>query len=469
MNKSAYEEAVLKGIERANKEMKMKNKVLKGVIPFVASLTIVSILGTHSEVVSALQQFVNSFGGFSTTLFGEPTDKYEQLAQPIGQTISDKGVIMTVDEVVLDDNYLYFTLTVESEFLKGFEGQNENDFLNLWYGIYVDGTFCPDIQLVKVKQVDETTGLVVLGANISELDLSDQATVKLEIDGLERGLNLIRGQWVFEDEVTKLTEGKILFPEESVIYKEEEVFVKKVVMTSLGNTIILSSNGKSDATWENQLMIVDSNGVEYPTKKSGSNQLKKLEFSGDLSSVEWLEVKVQAVEESVIILNGNSEYSLLQTANTPLSYDQYETISRKSTPKEVSNGYSLDEVTYFVNQSSETPFLALEHFIGISIPVSQEESIIIESVEYINQDAKITFKLPSRYDYYNLNQLVLFDREMQDISRLEGQSMVAIEDEAKGLYSMTLYNVDSSTEYTIAIPLMPELSEKRQHGVCEFH
>ena len=49
---------------------------------------------------------------------------------------------------------------------------------------------------------------------------------------------------------------------------------------------------------------------------------------------------------------------------------------------------------------------------------------------------------------------------MQDISRLEGQSMVAIEDEAKGLYSMTLYNVDSSTEYTIAIPLMPELTEE---------
>ncbi|MDY4814995.1 MAG: hypothetical protein SO274_05345 [Turicibacter bilis] len=38
--------------------------------------------------------------------------------------------------------------------------------------------------------------------------------------------------------------------------------------------------------------------------------------------------------------------------------------------------------------------------------------------------------------------------------------MMAVEDQSQGLYSVRIDYIDTSKAYTIAIPLMPELSEE---------
>ena len=131
MNSKMYEEAVMKGIERANQEMK-KNKggiKSKKVVPIVASLCLVGGVGLNQPpIINALKEIGESFNEFSGYLFGGTTEKFQKVATEIGESMTDKDLVITVEEVVLDDNLLLMALTVESEFLKGYEGLNENDF-----------------------------------------------------------------------------------------------------------------------------------------------------------------------------------------------------------------------------------------------------------------------------------------------------------------------------------------------------
>lgn len=73
MNSKMYEEAVIKGIERANQEMK-KNKggiKSKKVVPIVASLCLVGGVGLNQPpIINALKEIGESFNEFSGYLFG---------------------------------------------------------------------------------------------------------------------------------------------------------------------------------------------------------------------------------------------------------------------------------------------------------------------------------------------------------------------------------------------------------------
>ena len=142
MNSKAYEEAVLKGITRAKTEMKQHKKPMKWkkTMSIAASVGIVGIIGlSQPEVAKALQGMTQSFNAFSAHLFGEPAGRFQEVAKMIGVSEVDEETTITLDEVVLDDNLLMMALTVESDFLAGYEKLNENDFFNLDYYLFVNG------------------------------------------------------------------------------------------------------------------------------------------------------------------------------------------------------------------------------------------------------------------------------------------------------------------------------------------
>ena len=78
MNSKMYEEAVIKGIERANQEMK-KNKggiKSKKVVPIVASLCLVGGVGLNQPpIINALKEIGESFNEFSGYLIPHTPSK----------------------------------------------------------------------------------------------------------------------------------------------------------------------------------------------------------------------------------------------------------------------------------------------------------------------------------------------------------------------------------------------------------
>ena len=434
MNSKAYEEAVLKGITRAKTEMKQHKKPMKWkkTMSIAASVGIVGIIGlSQPEVAKALQEMTQSFNAFSAHLFGEPTGRFQEVAKMIGVSEVDEETTITLDEVVLDDNLLMMALTVESDFLAGYEKLNENDFFNLDYYLFVNGKKTM-ANSPKVRQIDEKTGAIIIEASMGYLHLPDEVTIDLRISQLTRGFESLKGKWNFKFKASKLLGGERLNPDATIEYERTMISANQVVKSQLANTIYMSVEGESadDVFYElGDLVIKGSNEELYDVddvQGSFDSEKKeatfKLRVNSNWSDLEWIEIYPRTTEPYRYIVKDNIHYQIYQTPNTQVIDDEYQAITRKPTDQELASGFALDEVIYYLNLQKSTEFKILTEFIGEEIWVNSTEKVMIEDIELMEDEVKIIFRLPDTYWPHNLSSLVLFDEELNDYARREGQS-----------------------------------------------
>lgn len=477
----SLDKAVLKGIERGRKDKQFqrdKKKIhglRKTAIAAGLALGVTMIAGVvNPSLVSAIPGIGQVFESFNTTLFGEPTDKYQEAAKVIGDFKEDNGVSVMLDEVILDDNILMLALTVESNFLKGYEGLNEGDFFYLDGNIFVNGE-APTSMGSKVKIIDDNKGAVILSTNIAEMNIGDTADIKLKISGISRGNKNKNAKIDFALKADKLSGGNRIVLKDVIKIGDDIIESAEIVTSKLSNTLLLKgktasiesgSKDHSEAVFfDTEYVVKDNNGKYFRTEQTGSlsydgDMFIKLEIKGDLSNSESLQVMPKVTDNAIIQQVDGLNLELLQcTGNKDEEYTS-EIISRYASEAELKAGYALDKVSYLINVDENKEFNTLEELIGTSIPVNSTENVLIQNIEVGEKGTKVTFKIEGSYDYRNLSQMVIFDEDMKDISRREGQSIAAIENEIEGVYSMTLDKVNPSGKYKIAIPRMPEYSEE---------
>lgn len=363
------DDAVFKGLERGKKEKqrnKKSNIVKRGIK--VAGLALVITGATavfNPELVSAIPVVGEVFKSFNSTLFGEPTDRFQGKGIGVGQSIKNNGIEIALDEVILDENMVMMTLTVEGEFLKGFTGKNERDFINLSSYLLINGEE-PSAFSENVRKLDENKAAVILTANIAKLDIGEEANIEFKIRDISRADKMKNGKWDFKLDAKNQDSGKRIKLNNKIEYKNNSLEAKEIVMTDLTNTLIFEGKAhkENDYFFYSDYMIRD---------------------------------------------NDNNKYFGVKTL-------------KKSTDK---------------------------------------ENIIIKDILDTEQGTKIIFESKGLYNYNNLTALVAFDEDMKDVARREGQSGAAIEDENKGLYSMTLDKLDDSKKYKIAIPMSDEISNEK--------
>ncbi|MEG2935648.1 MAG: DUF4179 domain-containing protein, partial [Clostridium sp.] len=468
--------AVLKGIERGRndkqfqKDKKKINGFRKTAIAAGLALGVTMTAGViNPEIVSAIPGLGKVFESFNTTLFGEPTERFKEAAQVIGEVKEDNGVSVMLDEVILDDNILMMALTVESDFLKGYEGLNEGDFFYLDGYIFVNGEV-PTSMGSKVRIIDENKGAVILSTNIAEMNIGDTADIKLKVSGISRGYENKDAEMEFALKADKLPGGNRIVLKDVITIGDNSIESAELVTSKLTNTLLLkgktapiepgSKEHSKAVFFDTEYMVKDNTGKYFRTEKTGSlsyegDMFIRLEIKGDLSNSESIQVIPKITDNAIIEEVDGLKLELLQcTGNEGAEYTS-EIISRPASEAELKAGYALDKVSYLINVEENKEFNTLQELIGTSIPVNSTENVLIQNIEAGEKGTKVTFKIEGSYDYRSLTQMVIFDENMKDVSRREGQSVAAIENEQDGIYSMTLDKVNPVGKYKIAIPRIP--------------
>lgn len=470
MNSKMYEEAVIRGMERAKKEMKGKKTVMssKRALPIVASLCLVGGIGLiQPPVINALKEIGQSFNDFSDYLFGGPTEKFQDLSNGIGMSKTDKDSVITVEEVVLDDNLLLISLTVESEFLKGYEGLNENDFFNLGYRLRVNHKIPEGINEFRVRKIDEKTGAIIIEADLSAINLKDEVMIELGVNRIERGYDFLEGKWDFEFKVPKLKGKEEVNPNVKVEYEKTLISVNQLLRSPLATTLEMSVKGEAvkEVRYQlDQVVIQGSNGHIYEPNFTlgdfnGEEYSLRLGIDSDMTELEWVEIYPREEIARHVQVDGWM-YEIYQTPNQVNFMEEYDKITSLPNEQELASGYALNEVTYYLNGGLPTEFKPLMDYITDEIWVNSVEKVTIENVELQNDEVIVTVKIPPTYSARNLNSFVLFDETMKDYARREGQLIVAPQDELQGIYKIKLDHIDPNKTYTMALPLMPESSEE---------
>lgn len=162
--------AVLKGFEMGKREKKKEKQKLifkrsaiaAGVI--VAGTTMAGII--NPDIVSAIPIVGDVFEYFSEGEYKQASNKYSELGKDVNLSVKDKGVKVTVNKVVVDDNLFIASLFVESDKLNGYdEVRSPQDFVNETMDILVNGQ-APLGYGTNVTIVNDTTAAIILEADI---------------------------------------------------------------------------------------------------------------------------------------------------------------------------------------------------------------------------------------------------------------------------------------------------------------
>ncbi|MHC1684124.1 MAG: DUF4179 domain-containing protein [Clostridiaceae bacterium] len=278
------------------KKKSKKPIIAASLAAIIITTPILSVYGSDVPIIKEIIQYFNN--NDKSELIGDKS-VYEKYAQKVGITQEDKGVKVTIDGIYCDDNYISVFYTVEDT-----TGRKLNDnWLHTTISYNVDGketceTWTPEERILEDGKIQ---GISRYG--IAQLSLPD--SFKLNLDVLEAYDT--DGNWSFSIDVnkkevmedTKVYEPNIEFQTNDII-ESHDIKIEKVVMTPLGNQIVISENMDNKQFPYHSFVLYDENNnlldVKVSSLISGSGVTKNtFEFitgNKEIKSLKLVPLKV---------------------------------------------------------------------------------------------------------------------------------------------------------------------------------
>lgn len=243
-NNDEFKAKMMKKIKEENKKNKRNiNKVVA--VASIAVIGMTSLAVINPDIVRAMPIIGKVIEMFDSSTFGSPIDKYVKYSEDVNMSVTDKNTTISVTDFIIDENIYMIGLTVESDMLSGYDGKNERDFVNVSYDISINGKRPGSLGQIA-RQIDDTTGAVILSGNIADLDIKDSVKVDLHIDGINQGMKEVMGEWKFKFKGEKVEGSQIIDINKEYDIKGQKLIVKSLVTSPISNTIMLG--GIDDTT-----------------------------------------------------------------------------------------------------------------------------------------------------------------------------------------------------------------------------
>ncbi|MGL5330863.1 MAG: DUF4179 domain-containing protein [Peptostreptococcaceae bacterium] len=438
---------------RANKSQKLKKLAI---VSSIAVIGTISLGVVNPEIIRAMPIIGKVIEGFDSSTFGSPMDKYIKYSEGVEISVTDKDTTISITDFIIDENIYMIGLNVESDVLSGYEGKNERDFVNVSEEIIINGKRPTGLNQIS-RQIDDTKGAVILSGNIADLNIEDKAKVKVNISSINQGMKEVSGNWEFKFEGDKVGGSQIIDINKEYDIKGQKLIIERLVTSPISSTIMLSGidDTKNYTLQGTNLKVADDEGNILRTDIIGSSVDNKtgefeakIQIESDLSNTSYIELIPYWGMDTILKETGGIYSELLTTTGN--GEREQIVISRNPTEEELDNGYAVDKVYHYLNIDKVRAFLSIEELIGYEIPVNNKDSVIIKNIDIDDKNTKITMQVKGNYEY--LSQIVLFDEDMNDISKGEGHIGAVLEDEKEKIYSIELDKIDESKIYKIAIP-----------------
>lgn len=464
---------IKRGIEEGEKEknLKKRRKMYKKIALVAAVLVaIVSVAIMQPNVVKAIPGIQSIFKliGYGNT--GESFEKFEQFSTSVNKSVEKNGIKITINEITIDGNTLVITSTLEGKNLREGVGYMGEIMLN---GKSVDGWSNKD------KKIDDNTLVTVTESNISDLDLSEDVDVELNIVWVGD----VKGPWNFKFKVSKSdkqTNSRVVTLDKSISIPNSTFKIDSIATSPLGNT--LNYSGKYNEPQESKrngifnFVVMDDKGRMLQAKMERSSSSKaeykgKIEILNDLTNVKSLIVVPILNEWGIKKIDiNNFAYPILQTTINSSNFNiQHETItkSRPATKEEKSAGYAFDNVIHAFNIDKDRKFSTIDGLVNQAIKVGNNNTILIKNIEASEKDTKVTFKIEGNYvyDYGYINQAVIIDEDYNDFELPEDGEPAAFENVDEGIVSVKLPPIDKTKKYKVALPSVDEPQIEEQYKI----
>ncbi|RXI45820.1 DUF4179 domain-containing protein [Clostridium tetani] len=274
---------------KKNLNKKIKNKKNLKIVKYgsiAAAVTLACTIGLGTAYPTFAKD-IPVLGSIIQTLNGRYGDsgEYEKYSEVIDKSITDKGITVTINEVLADDYKLIIGYTIKSdEKIKDLEVFNLNSFLK------INGKgFCGSGSATG-KYIDDYTYVGSEETNINLFKAPKNFNVDLKI----RDILGKKGKWNFAFSVSRedIVKNSITFnPNKKIDFPDAIVNIDKTVFSPVGTYISLSGNYKDENGGQNPSNIFeydywiafDDKGVELAPIGIGGGTSNNKNFNSQMN------------------------------------------------------------------------------------------------------------------------------------------------------------------------------------------
>lgn len=286
------------------KQIKGKDSVRKfrykaAAVAIVAVISIGAAVPVLAKNIPALRSIIQAIDGR-----GSDPGQYEKYSKLVNKSVTDKGVTLTINEVVCDDSNLMIGYTIKSEgdirkIVKSekdiveMQGKDKNfEPFELIKSLKINGKLVGSGSGSDGKYLDEHTYINSETMDIGDKSLPSVFNVDLDVKNIYE----VKGNWDFKFSVSKdeiLKNTKVFKPNTTVKFPYADINVEKVTFTPINTSIRItgkyskeykdymnSKKFKEEGDQELSWFVFDDKGNEI-TEKGGSGNVIKNSSSSD--------------------------------------------------------------------------------------------------------------------------------------------------------------------------------------------
>lgn len=421
---SVEKERIMKNLNKKIKD-KRNLKVLK-YSSIAAAISLISIIGIGTAspafaknipVLSSITQTLNDKFG----LYGD----YAKYSQIVNKGVSDKGVTLTINEVLADDSKLIIGYTIKSDRkIEDLQVVGLSRFLRIngkmngsngsSTGIYVD-----DYTYVGTEEIHTTI---------------PQSSQTFKIDLNVDDISGIKGKWNFAFSASKdeLVKKSVIFkPNYKIELPDSNVTIDKVVFSPIDTSIFISGNGKNknikgpDGMFDyNYWIAFDDRGVELIPKGLGGGTF---DFNKNIFSSEMNYVKTKSIPEYLTIV----PCKIISSSGGGMSSDE----NGKETP-----------ITIETKKPKEISKV-IDGVYPIELSQGNMGKLIIKEIKTENNRTTVKYTAEGKAPYFQAQDVLIKDDQGKNI--IIKEYIIRSDEEKPNEFTKVFEELDPNKKYII--------------------
>lgn len=183
----------------------------------------------------------------------------------IGESVTDNGVEVTLNEVIVDDGQLLISSTFHTDF-------SDEDLAYNWFPkieVFMNGKKSNGGGGGGHEEITNTSLTYFWAADVENVKLEDIQDIKIVFSDLERSdsADLRKGNWSFKFTVSSenlLAERKSIAVEKHFTLKNgQEIIVDNIVLTPVSTTLYYQMLGEAEYEYDVLFIVEDESGKVY--------------------------------------------------------------------------------------------------------------------------------------------------------------------------------------------------------------
>ncbi|AKA71481.1 DUF4179 domain-containing protein [Clostridium scatologenes] len=431
LRKKKLRKNLLSRVRGYNRIKKFKYKVAAAVI--IAVIFISAAVPAIAKNIPALNSIIQAFVDNRSGDHGE----YEKYSKIVNKSVTDKGVTLTINEVLCDEGSLMIGYTIKSEnnikgIVKSGKDIKETTFtpFTLMNSMQIDGKHPDGGSWQDGKYLDDHTYINSDNVDIGNKNLPSVFNVDIDV----KDIYGVKGNWNFKFSVSKdetLRNTKVFKPNTVTKFQDATINVEKVSFSPINTSIRIT--GKY-------------NKEEYKNVDKRKEAFKQYIMMGNMLYDQWFVFDDKGDE---ITKKGSSSNEVQNSSSSDFYYD-FKFVSLKRIPK------YLTVIPYrniFRENSNEKATAPVYKNIDGTCPMELSQGkigkLIIKEIKTEKDKTIVRYTAEGQAPFYQARWLFISDDKGEPIERKDNNFDVKKDKDNPSGYIMEFKPLDKNMKYRI--------------------